>query len=230
MKKRNIVIPFLILLLAACGGSNDSANKKDAEKSNPTVEPQAKAEAKKNIVFFGNSLTAGYGLEDVNTGYVALIQQRLDSLGLPYKAINAGVSGETTAGGRERIDWVLRQPVDVFVLELGGNDALRGISPTTSYENLDAIIHAVKAKYPQAKIILAGMQAPPNMGQQYTSAFRKNYVRLVQEHGVALIPFFLEGVGGIAELNQGDRIHPNVEGQKILVENVWAVLKDQVQG
>lgn len=224
MKKRNIAIPLLIFILAACGGSNDSANKKDAVTA-PVAEPQTKVESKKNIVFFGNSLTAGYGLEDVNTGYVALIQQRLDSLGLPYRAINAGVSGETTAGGRERIDWVLRQPVDVFVLELGGNDALRGISPSTSYENLDAIIKAVKAKYPQAKIILAGMQAPPNMGQAYTSEFRKNYVKLAQEHGIALIPFFLEGVGGVAELNQGDRIHPNVEGQKILVENVWAVLK-----
>lgn len=229
MKKVNILIPSLILLLAACGEAGDTANKAGTENSATAVEPQTKAATKKNIVFFGNSLTAGYGLDDVNKGYVALIQLRLDSLGLPFRAINAGVSGETTAAGKQRVDWVLRQPVDIFILELGGNDALRGISPSTSYENLDAIILAVKAKYPQAKIILAGMQAPPNMGQDYTSKFRKNYVELAQKHGAGLIPFFLEGVGGVPELNQGDRIHPNEKGQKILVENVWAVLEGMVK-
>ncbi len=182
--------------------------------------------SKKTIVFFGNSLTAGYGLDDLSTGYVALLQRRLDSLGLPYKTVNAGLSGETTAAGKERVSWVIRQPpLDVFVLELGGNDALRGIPPKTSYENLDAIIRTVKEKYPRAKIVLAGMEAPPNLGQAYTSEFRNNYSRLAKKHGAALIPFLLAGVGGVPELNQGDRIHPNEAGQKILTENVWEVLK-----
>jgi acyl-CoA thioesterase-1 len=215
-----------LLALFACNQpqvSEKTENKSDASSDTSAVPGQAAKT--KTIVFFGNSLTAGYGLDKVSDGYVALLQQRLDSLGLSYKAVNAGLSGETTAGGRERINWVLRQPVDIFVLELGGNDALRGIDPAASYKNLDAIIKAVKSKYPDAEIILAGMMAPPNLGQAYTTAFQKNYARLAKEHGIALIPFFLEGVGGVAELNQPDRIHPNKEGQKILLENVWRALQ-----
>lgn len=179
---------------------------------------------KKTIVFFGNSLTAGYGLTNVSSGYVSLIQQRLDSLGLPYRAVNAGLSGETSAGGNDRVDWVIRTPVDIFVLELGGNDALRGVQPEETIKNLGAILTKVKAKYPEAKLVLAGMQAPPNMGRAYTDQFRAMYPKLAKEHGTALIPFFLEGVGGIPELNQGDRIHPNEQGQYLLRENVWKVL------
>lgn len=188
-----------------------------------TAEAQAPAK-KKNIVFFGNSLTAGYGLDDVNTGYVALIQQRLDSLGLPYNAVNAGLSGETSAGGNERVDWVIKQPVDIFVLELGGNDALRGIQTEETVKNLGSILQKVKTKYPSVKLVLAGMQAPPNMGQAYTTAFRDMYPNLAKEHGATLIPFLLDKVGGIPDLNQGDRIHPNEKGQVIMRETVWAVL------
>lgn len=178
----------------------------------------------KNIVFFGNSLTAAYKLDPAE-GFVNLLQLRLDSLGLPYKAINAGLSGETTAAGRARLSWVIRQPVDIFVLELGGNDALRGIAPSVAFENLDAIITEVKTKYPAAKIVIAGMMAPPNLGPEYTKAFNGMYPRLAKKHNAALIPFLLENVGGIPELNLSDGIHPNEEGQKIVAENVWRVLQ-----
>ncbi|MEZ4955574.1 MAG: arylesterase [Saprospiraceae bacterium] len=222
----NYQIIGLLLLLLAFGACSDEKKSSEVKTGNKAVseEPQPEPTKKKNIIFFGNSLTAAYGL-DPSDGYVSLIQQRLDSLGLPYKAINAGLSGETTAGGKERVNWVIRQPVDVFVLELGGNDALRGIPPASSKENLEAIILSVKAKYPAAKIILAGMEAPPNMGENYTKEFREMYPALAEKHGISLIPFFLDNVAGIPELNQGDRVHPNEKGQFILVENVWRVLE-----
>jgi acyl-CoA thioesterase-1 len=213
-----------LFLLFSCNNSSTPENKENPVPTSQGVSAENKSTAKKNILFFGNSLTAAYGL-DPSQGYVALIQQRLDSLSLPYKAINAGLSGETTAGGKERVDWVIKQPVDIFVLELGGNDALRGIETSASYENLGAIIEKVRSKYPQAKIILAGMEAPPNMGPDYTSKFRKMYPDLAKKHQTALIPFFLEGIGGVPELNQQDRIHPNEKGQFVLRENVWKVLQ-----
>jgi acyl-CoA thioesterase-1 len=123
------------------------------------------------------------------------------------------------------VDWVLKQPLDIFVLELGGNDALRGIKTEESVKNLGSIITKVKAKYPEAKIVLAGMQAPPNMGPDYTTKFKAMYPMLAQEHGATLIPFFLENVGGVPALNQGDRIHPNEAGQLVLLDNVWEVLQ-----
>lgn len=185
----------------------------------------AEAESEtKTILFFGNSLTAGYGLEP-DQAFPALIQERIDSLGLPYKVINAGVSGETTAGGKARIDWLLKQPVDVFVLELGANDGLRGIRTEETYNNLKTIIEKVRSKNPDVEIVLAGMQIPPSMGQRYTQQFREVFTRLAEEEQVALIPFLLEGVAGNRELNQGDGIHPTVEGQKIVAENVWATLE-----
>jgi acyl-CoA thioesterase-1 len=225
---KNSLLFVTLCFLFACGNTPGSNNPADAK---GTGQPnQAKSSVKKKtIVFFGNSLTAAYGL-DLSEGYVSLIQQRLDSLGLPYRTINAGLSGETTAAGKERVNWVLRQPLDVFVLELGGNDALRGVDPAVTYDNLKAIIEAVKTKYPEVKIILAGMEAPPNMGRTYTTAFRQNYARLADELNLAFIPFFLDGVGGVKELNLPDGIHPNEEGQKILLENVWEVLKPLIAG
>lgn len=220
---RHLILFVSIAFFAACGQSTE---KEIPDESQSTVEQKEESAPvkKKNIIFFGNSLTAAYGL-DPSDGFVSLIQQRLDSLELPYKAINAGLSGETTAGGRERIDWVLRTPVDIFVLELGGNDALRGVDPASSKENLAAIIEAVKEKNEAVKIILAGMQAPPNLGERYTSSFKNMYPELAEEYGAALIPFFLKDVGGVPELNQRDRIHPNEDGQLILLENVWEILK-----
>ncbi len=185
-------------------------------------------EQKKTILFFGNSLTAGYGV-DPSEAFSALVQNRLDSLGMPYKVVNAGVSGETTAGGNGRIDWVLRQSIDIFVLELGGNDGLRGIPIVETRKNLQAIMDKVKAKYPNAKIVLAGMQVPPNMGSTYAAEFRAMYPELAKKNDTAIITFLLEGVGGEPKLNLPDGIHPTPEGHKIVAENVWSTLKDGIE-
>ena len=150
-------------------------------------------------------------------------------MNVPYKVVNAGVSGETSSGGRSRIDWILKQQVDIFVLELGGNDGLRGIPITETKKNLQTIIDKVKAKNPSAKIIIAGMQIPPNMGKKYTSAFRSMYPDLAKQNNISLVPFILEGVGGRAELNLEDGIHPTAEGHRILANNVWSVLQDLLQ-
>lgn len=182
----------------------------------------------KTIIFFGNSLTAGYGL-DPSQAFPALIQNKINSLKLSYKVVNAGVSGETTSGGIDRIDWILSQPVNIFVLELGGNDGLRGIPLSVTKKNLQAIVDKVKLKYPEAKIIIAGMQIPPNMGQEYTGEFKKIYPDLAAKNNISLIPFLLQGVGGDPKLNQDDGIHPNKTGEKIVAENVWKVLKEMLE-
>ena len=216
-------LPFLLLLLSffAC---QQAADKPKAEQS--TANNTQSAVAKKNILFFGNSLTAAYGLDDVSKGFVSLIQERIDSLSLPYRCINSGLSGETTAGGAQRVEWVIsQQPVDIFVLELGGNDALRGLKAEESIKNLQSIIDKVKAKYPSVQIVLAGMEAPRNMGNTYTKDFHNIYPTLAAKNKLPLIPFILEGVGGIAELNQKDGIHPTAEGNKIIVETIWKTLK-----
>lgn len=203
---------------------------KNSEEKTPIQATQKVVEKtpvpKKNIVFFGNSLTAGYGLEDGTQGFVSLIQNRLDSLTLPYRCINAGLSGETTAGGSERITWIIdQQPIDIFILELGGNDALRGINTESSLQNLQNIIDKVKAKHPSVKIILAGMEAPRNMGKSYIKTFHDMYPTLAKKNNLPLIPFILENVGGIKELNQSDGIHPTAQGNKIIAETIWITLK-----
>lgn len=176
------------------------------------------------VLFFGNSLTTGFGI-DPDKAYPEVIQDKIDQLDWPFRVINGGVGGETTAGGLSRIDWVLRNRVDVFVLELGGNDGLRGVDPRATRRNLRTIIRRVRERYPETKVILAGMQAPPNMGPDFTAAFRAIYPELAESEHITLIPFLLEGVGGIAELNLPDGIHPTAEGHAILAENVWKVLK-----
>jgi acyl-CoA thioesterase-1 len=180
--------------------------------------------SQKHILFFGDSLTAGYGVAP-GQAFPEIIKRRLDSLHLPYDVINAGVSGETSSGGRSRINWVLRQPVDIFVLELGANDGLRGIPVAGTTANLQAIIDAVKAKYPSAKIILAGMQVPPSMGATYATAFRNIFPTLAAKNKTALVPFLLQNVGGIPRLNQPDGIHPNPTGHRIVADNIWKPLK-----
>ena len=226
--KKSGVYYFLIFFFAivSCNNnSNESVSKKQEEAvKNNSVDSSAK---KKTILFFGNSLTAGYGI-DPSEAYPALIQDKIDSLHLNYKVVNAGVSGETTADGNSRIDWILKQPIDIFVLELGGNDGLRGIPLSGTEKNLQSIIDKVKAKYPGAKIILEGMQIPPNMGPDYTTKFKEIYPRLASENKVELVPFLLKGVGGDPKLNQRDGIHPTAEGHKIVAENVWKVLKQQI--
>jgi acyl-CoA thioesterase-1 len=178
----------------------------------------------RRILFFGDSITAGYGIGK-NNAFPALIQQKIDSLGWNFEVQNAGLSGETSAGGLRRVDWVLQQPVDVFVLELGGNDGLRGIDPKSTKNNLQKIIDKVAEKYPDAHIILAGMQVPPNLGKNYTEQFKTVYSELAKENEITLIPFLLEGVGGNSNLNQSDGIHPTAEGHEVLAETVWDTLK-----
>lgn len=185
-------------------------------------------DAPKRILFFGDSITAGYGIDKENA-FPALIQQKIDSLGWNYKSVNAGLSGETSAGGLRRVDWMLRQPVSVFVLELGGNDGLRGIDLDVTKKNLQKIINKVEAEYPEAKIVLAGMQVPPNLGPEYTEKFKQMYPELAKANDSALIPFLLEDVGRNPERMQGDGIHPNVEGHRILAETVWDTLKPILQ-
>lgn len=190
----------------------------------PTTDTNPPTERAARIVFFGNSLTAGYGLDEAYS-FPSLIQQRIDSLGLDYEVVNAGVSGDTSAGGLSRVDWILEQPLDIFVLELGGNDALRGFELRATRENLRAILDKVRAQYPEAKLVVAGMEAPPNMGANYTSEFRQIYRELAADYEAALIPFLLDGVAADPSLNLADGVHPNAEGQQIVRENVWAVIE-----
>ena len=215
---------MLTWLGAGCqssGGQGDAVTQNTARAD--TAADRSLSE--KVILFFGNSLTAGYGLEP-SEAFPALIQQRLDSLKYAYRTVNAGLSGETTASGKTRLDWVLeRQPVDVFVLELGANDGLRGIEPTETQRNLEAIIEQVRTTNPEVKIVLAGMMVPPNMGNAYTERFQKIFPEVAELKEVALIPFLLQNVAGEPDLNQSDGIHPTVAGQKIVADNVWKVLE-----
>ncbi len=178
----------------------------------------------KTILFFGDSLTAGYGLS-VDEAFPALVEKQLTKKGLAVKVVNAGLSGETSAGGLSRIDWILRQPIDVFVLELGANDGLRGLPLDQTISNLQGIINKVKGKYPQCKVVLAGMMVPPNLGKEYTEQFRKIYPDLARKNKATLIPFLLEGVAGDERLNLTDGIHPNVEGHQKVANNLTTILE-----
>ncbi len=219
-------VPALWLMAACSGKGNNDKKEKGTEIS--TLKADSVTISRKYMVFFGNSLTAGYGL-DPEEAFPALIQKRLDSLGMLYTVVNAGLSGETTASGVNRVDWVIgQQPVDVFVLELGGNDGLRGIPVTETKKNLLVIIEKVRQKHPDAVIVLAGMMVPPNMGPLYSKEFSEVFPDVAKSAGVKLIPFILENVGGEKELNLEDGIHPTPEGHKLVMENVWKVVKDFV--
>ncbi len=176
----------------------------------------------------GDSITAGYGV-GADLAFPALIQEKLDALGLDFTVMNAGVSGETSAGGLNRINWLLKRPIDIFVLELGANDGLRGQQVDSTRANLIAILNRVRAEYPKARLVLAGMRAPPNLGPDYTEAFRSLFKEVAQETGAHLIPFILEGVGGVEALNIADGIHPNREGHAIMAEVVWTHLEPLLQ-
>ena len=233
-----ISLSFLFLgicsaFMASCSSGSEQ-NKRGAQGSNEvatnnTATTTAQKE-EKVILFFGNSLTAGYGL-DPSEAFPALIQQRLDSLGYNnYKVVNAGLSGETTAGGNQRLDWVLeRQPVDVFVLELGANDGLRGVNPASTQQNLEEMIDKVRKVNPEVEIILAGMMVPPSMGQEYSRKFSQVFPEVAKKKNVKLVPFLLQDVAGERALNLGDGVHPNAKGQKILARNVWEVLKEIIE-
>lgn len=219
---------YFLFFAAFCSGflACQSETPQSGAQSAPTpgATPSLPTAERRTIIFYGTSLTAAYQLSP-EQGFSALIQQKIDSLGLPYRCVNAGVSGETTAAGASRIDWVLRQPVDVFVLELGANDALRGLPTEQLEQNLQDVIDRVKARNPDCAIVIAGMLAPPNVGRRYADAFAAVYPAVAKRNRAVLIPFLLEGVAAEPALNLEDGIHPNVEGQKIVAENVWRVLR-----
>ena len=223
-----------VSLLGACSSSPETpAAEAPVATTAATGTPSAgaarpTAAAPPNILFFGNSLTAGLGVEP-EEAFPALVGQKIDSAGLKYQVINAGLSGETTAGGRSRVGWVLsRQPVAVFVLELGGNDGLRGLPLSDTRRNLQAIIDTVRRRSPATKIVLAGMQIPPNLGQTYAADFKQLYAETARKNQLVLIPFLLEGVGGVRELNQPDQIHPTPAGHRRIARTVWQVLREAI--
>ena len=213
---RNFSFYLLFVLAEWLTSCSASTEKKQAEEGNQVVD----STANKTILFFGNSLTAGYGI-DPEESFAGRIQTRLDSLKKEFRVINGGLSGETTAGGLSRLDWFLEEEPYLFVLELGGNDGLRGIALTETKKNLLAIVDKVQAKYPNTKIILAGMQIPPNMGQEYTEEFKAIYPAVAKEKNIELIPFLLEGVAGNPDLNLPDGIHPTAEGHRLVMETLW---------
>ena len=219
---------FLLLFFFSCGDAGQKETSVQNSRSAEVPATKVVENGTKVILFYGDSLTAGYGIK-LEEAFPALIQERIDSLGLSYTVINSGVSGETTSGGLNRINWVLNQKVDVFVLELGANDGLRGIPLSETHQNLQAIIDLVWEKNADTKIILAGMQIPPNMGPEYTREFRGIFPELAEKNKIPLIPFLLEGVAGDPDLNLEDGIHPTAEGHEILSENVWEVLKESLQ-
>jgi acyl-CoA thioesterase I len=225
-----------MMAVLACGSSGseespknpaEAKNNMSVAKGRDTAAAGRVAEtttAKPVVLFFGTSLTAGYGLDPAQA-FPSLIQKKAEADGVPIKAVNAGLSGETTAGAARRIDWVLRTPADVVVVEAGANDALRGLPPDAAKANLERVIETIRQKQPRAKIVLVQMEAPPNYGAAYTHSFRSIYRDVSQKENVPLIPFLLKGVAGISRYNQADGVHPNFAGEQIVADNIWRALK-----
>jgi len=224
MNLKTLIFLLMCSFILACSNSNNQQSTQQKDNS-VVLDTTTETTQMKTILFFGNSLTAGYGLDDPHDAFPGLIQLKIDSLGLPYKTINAGLSGETSSGGKERIDWLLKQKIDIFVLELGANDGLRGLPADETYKNLQTIIDKVKAAWPDCKMVLTGMLIPPSMGQRYSEDFKGVFIKLAKENNMEFVPFLLESVAGEVALNQGDGVHPTAEGQKILAENVWKILR-----
>ena len=214
---RKIATTSLCATLACAPAEPESAN------TASTPDTASISDARGVILFLGTSLTAGYGL-GAQYAFPAIIQQKIDSAGYPFRVVNAGLSGETSAGGLRRVDWTLQNAVEILVLELGANDGLRGLSVEAMRTNLEEIIKRTRARYPEADIVIVGMEAPPNLGARYTSDFRAAYRELAREYDAALVPFLLAGVATLPDLNQEDGIHPNAAGQRRVAENVWQVL------
>lgn len=212
----------MLIFLAACASSSNQEDQKadSVQAQEKIIEP----EEDRIIMFFGNSITAGLGVS-TDQAFPAIVQEIIDSLDYSYKVVNSGLSGETSAAGLNRVDWVLRTVPDIFILELGANDGLRGLKLSETKRNLADIIKKVQEKNPEVKIVLAGMEVPPNLGQDYTAEFRNLFKELAAEMDVVLIPFLLEGVGGEEDLNQSDGIHPNEAGHKIVAKTVWEYLQ-----
>lgn len=217
-----------LFTLCNCGGSGKKKGAADPAAATEATTADVPVKEGNLILFFGNSLTAGMGLDPAQA-FPAFIQHKLDSLGYQYTVVNAGLSGETTASGRNRLSWVLNDKVEVFILELGANDGLRGIPLQETRANLQAMIDYVRAENPETEIILAGMQIPPNMGPEYTTEFREMYPLLAAKNQTGLIPFLLQDVGGVPELNQQDGIHPTEEGHRIIAANIWPVIEHTIR-
>ena len=213
------------MLLSGCAQSERPADSVRAVQPAGAVADSTPANTRRvTIVFVGTSLTAGYGLEP-DEAYPVLIGRMLDSLGVPNEVRNAGVSGETSAGALRRIDWpISAKDIDILVLETGANDALRGLDLDSTRANIDSILTRIRTLRPSTRVLLAQMEAPPNMGVKYTSAFRSMFPTLAKKHSAGLVPFLLDSVAGTLDLNQGDGIHPNAEGEKIVARNVWRAL------
>lgn len=219
-KLKLIFLLSAVLFFAGCGDKKTTTSAASATNEKPD------SSSTKTVLFFGDSLTAGYGLDDPSEAFPGVVQNKIDSAKLHYKVINAGVSGETSAGGKGRISWILKQHIDVFILELGANDGLRGIPVNETIENLQSIIDAVKTKYPKVKLLMLGMQVPPNMGSNYAYSFKAIFPELAAKNKMELVPFLLNGVDGVPSLNQKDGIHPTAQGAKIVGNNVWQVLQN----
>ena len=223
---------LLSALAMACGGG--SAARDTASSTKPASPPESPGPAaasapaalddRRTILFLGTSLTAGLGLEP-DSAYPQQIQRKIDASRLPYQVVNAGVSGETSAGLLRRLDWVLRRPAEVIVVETGANDGLRGLPVSATRTTIGEILSRIRRERPNAAIVLVQMEAPPNLGQEYTSAFRAMFAELAREHGATLMPFLLAGVAGEPRLNQGDGMHPNNAGERIVTDNVWRALQ-----
>lgn len=211
----------------------DPVRSSDAQVSSAPAEagsvPADPADERPVVLFLGTSLTAGYGLEDPSTAFPALIQARIDAAGLGYRVVNGGVSGDTSAGGLRRVDWLLEQPVAVLVLELGANDGLRGQDPEALKENLLEVVRRTRTVHPEARVLVAGMEAPPNLGDRYTRRFRDVFRQVADETGATLLPFLLQGVAGDPALNQEDGIHPTPDGHRVVAEHVWEALEPMLR-
>lgn len=213
----------LAVLMIGCDVPPRSA----PEEAEPAT-PAPAADDRGTVLFIGTSLTAGRGV-DPEQAFPAPLQEKIDSAGLPYRVVNAGVSGETSAGALRRIDWLLRQPVEVVVLETGANDMLRRLEPDSTRANIQRIIDRIEEVRPGAEVVLVGMMAPRHLGAAYADRFRELYPRIARDNDLPLVPFLLQGVGGVAELNQSDGIHPNPAGHRLLAENVWPVLERELR-
>jgi acyl-CoA thioesterase I len=217
------LVAFLVLLVASCRGAPRS-EPGSAPGAAASPRPSSLADDRPVVLFVGTSLTAGLGL-DPSEAFPALLQEKIDAAGLRYRVVNAGVSGETSAGARRRMGWLLRQPVAVLVVETGANDGLRGQDPDATRENIQAILDEARRQAPPPRLVVAAMEALPNYGQEYRRRFRALYPALAEKNGATLVPFLLAGVAGEPGLNQADGVHPTAEGQKVVAENVWRVLR-----
>jgi acyl-CoA thioesterase-1 len=220
-------VSIALILTLGCRESRESRESREGRGDAPNPQiPTPNPDSRPAIVFLGTSLTAGYGLGDAALAYPALIQAKLDSAGRPFRVVNAGLSGESSAGALDRIDWLLsRNRVAVLVVETGANDGLRGQDPDSVRARIQRIIDRVLAVDPPPRLVIAGMEALPNLGADYGRRFRAIYPALARDNDAALIPFLLEGVAGVDSLNQQDGIHPTAQGQRVVAENVWRVLE-----